>query len=764
MTPEALRDQARAEVRAGRFREALALYQRAAERMGPEPDQGAIGVLHEMGDLHLRLGEQEECARVWELAIDRYLAADFPLNAVAVARKAIRSLPDRPVFLLRLAGLLSDRALFAESRVLFEGYLEARRRGGGEEAQAVAMREVARAASRDVPFLLDLCGRLASMEGEDAVVPALRKAHQEQVEGGDWVAASRIADRLREIDPRIELPEETDDGLVDDSAGVLAWSEDPEPLEAVQWESGSAEPDPATDPGWEADGSWDEVESLTGPGDPGLDDAFAGGTDLFGPDGGLSMAFDSLESFGFEDPPAAADAFGPGDPSGAGADFGLGEPSGGAAGSGLDAASGWDPEWAGGGAGVDPTDLGDALAFGDLPDFSGSFEFDPDPAYPSSPSSPNPPPGPTIDLDQLRERAIRFPTDGVALLELGRALVRVGSRDEAWFVLERAHPILSATPSGTADAEDALRLLVSIEVGGVTQQLRRVEYSFRLRDSRMAIQSLLGLGRALGSVGERTRAIATFRKVLEMDPGHREALTGLVVLGVAWPFHEPSPTPSIEPGGSPGMPVPSTAPIPSLAPAPDMPVAGAPHPTEGAGPEPRASWTDRSDRPSAADPGAWIPEGARTRWKLGEEDWAHIGDDPDPLVETFRELVLGEWPPDDPRGLVDLATAFRSMGRERDAVLLAQRALRIDPLNLPAHELLGESLLAAGHPSAAVRVLERALGLGGVPDTMLAGIHYVLGLAHSELDDPLRARDAFERTYSVDAGFRDVEARLGALR
>jgi tetratricopeptide (TPR) repeat protein len=154
-----------------------------------------------------------------------------------------------------------------------------------------------------------------------------------------------------------------------------------------------------------------------------------------------------------------------------------------------------------------------------------------------------------------------------------------------------------------------------------------------------------------------------------------------------------------------------------------------------------------------------------TRWFVPAEEPS--GDDEADfakMLSQFKSKVAENLAGDDATAHYDLGTAYKEMGLLQEAIAEFQQSLRADPRNLGTFEMLGQCFLDGGQPEVAVRTLDRAMALPFDVEDDLLGIYYYTGRAHETMGNAGRAREFYEKVFSLDINFKDVTERLRALR
>jgi tetratricopeptide (TPR) repeat protein len=132
------------------------------------------------------------------------------------------------------------------------------------------------------------------------------------------------------------------------------------------------------------------------------------------------------------------------------------------------------------------------------------------------------------------------------------------------------------------------------------------------------------------------------------------------------------------------------------------------------------------------------------------------------MLEKFKEGVAANVDEGDFQSHYDLGIAYREMGLIDEAIAEFQKALRSTDDRVKTYEALGQCFLEKGHFPVAATLLTRALADGRRGDDTLIGVLYMLGTACEALGRHAEARSYYERVYSVDIRFRDVNDRLAA--
>lgn len=173
--------------------------------------------------------------------------------------------------------------------------------------------------------------------------------------------------------------------------------------------------------------------------------------------------------------------------------------------------------------------------------------------------------------------------------------------------------------------------------------------------------------------------------------------------------------------------------------------------------------TDRGsvmDRPMPSIPLPPEDRGAGPRPYSGVAGGSEAATDFEQLLSEFRAELHEKPARNDSSSRTELGARLKEMGRLDDAIRELQAAVREPSAPPLAFELLGEAFLEKGQARIAVRFLEKALGGLGQGDRDILGVLYQLGIAYESLNDLSKALICYERIFSVDIDYRDIQERI----
>lgn len=707
MKAEQLKEKARRHEQREEWQKALDLYRAALEQQ-QEDEPSDITLLNRVGDIETRLGQLEGAVEHYEMAIDLYLEAELPNNAIAICKKVLRNLPDRAQFFLRMGRIRADQGFLTDARQNFLTYAERMTAAGDIEAALNALVDFVALSPEDLEIRLGLAAQLESHDRTDEAVDQYREAYRRLVVTDRLEEADEIRAKVHELEPDAVLPD-VDSILAGETA-----EEEEEELVLETTQLGGAEyvdsVDAARLEDLEVSGEFgavslpEETEDVAGVGAASAEE----GLDSSG--SGMAADVEAFSEEGWDEAPPAESEAEDGTESLPTFDFDAAEEAE------VLPTFGFEEE---------EEEFSEPLpTFGFSEDEGEMEEEEPLPVL-------------EFESEEGEGEAEEKAEEAEEEVAVGEALE--GAFEDA--VLEAvddlfeepavavAPPDEPGPPHPTEDhaavaeggdldgAMEIVQRMIQSEPDEVTHYQRLVEYAFRKADNAVLVSAYMQLAGCLSRTGTPAKAKAVYQQVLALSPGHEGALAGI--------------------GEVDG-------------------VAAVPGPAEVTSSE------------EYVDLGSMIlgEEAEKTtRWKVTAE--APSGDDQADfakMLSQFKEKVSEHVAADDVSAHHDLGTAYMEMGLLDEAIGEFQAALRASPHHLPTHEVMGRAWMEAGKPEMAARSLRRALDSDFEIEDELIGIYYLMGRAMEELGNNDEALEFFEKVFSLDINFQDVTERLRALR
>ena len=136
----------------------------------------------------------------------------------------------------------------------------------------------------------------------------------------------------------------------------------------------------------------------------------------------------------------------------------------------------------------------------------------------------------------------------------------------------------------------------------------------------------------------------------------------------------------------------------------------------------------------------------------------------DGLLKEFQKGVREQLDEKDYETHYNLGIAYKEMELYDEAIEEFRLTAREPKRALECADLVGLCYLAKGQPEQAIQGMQAGLEIGGHPPEAYHSLRYDLGTAYEKLGDLGTALEQFEILQSEGAHFRDIQARLEALR
>ncbi len=726
------------------WQKAFDLY-RSALRIQDEDDPPDITLFNRLGDIQTRLGQINGAVEQYEKAIDLYLEAELPNNAIAICKKVLRNLPEGNIFFLRMGQIRAGQGFLTDARQNFLTYAEQQTAQGDNKSALNALIEFVELSPEDVEIRQSLASQLESHGRTEEAIQQYTEVYRQSILIDEDEEASRVSEKLEELAPDLVLPDaesiraevaaSDSDEMVLETTSLVSldlddWGEDGstgiEGIEGVEAELGGPEVGGGTGEAEEFEAEEETVASDPGPGEMETDEP--------GPPSDDEEEADGLPTFEFEPEHAVEDAevvpsFGFGEDEDAGVED-AGVEGAGVEGAGVEGADveGDDIEAYPLEADDDPLPLigfEDEVGEEDHEEAPRQAGFDQVDEVESEEEDALPLLG-MEDEDEVKAEPVDDHPIEAAHEDAAFEAARADQEELEGPDLETVELEAAVAPGSHQEAADQgdmglaierVQALIEVEPDNVEVHQRLVEYAFRTNDQEVLASAYMELAGCLARTGAPIKADAVYQQVLSLSPGHEGAAAGIQGLGDV-------------PGARPPAQVASSEEYVDLG---SMVL--------GDEAEQTTRWQVAAEAPSGDD----------------EADFAK-------MLGQFKDKVSEHVAADDVSAHHDLGTAYMEMGLFEEAVGEFQMALRASPGHLPTHEVMGRCWTEMGKPDMAVRALNRALRVPFEVEDELIGIYYLMGRAEEDLGNNAQALEFYEKVFSLDINFEDVTERLRALR
>ncbi len=206
MKVEELKEQARRHEQREEWQKAFDLYSTALGFQS-EDEAPDIALLNRVGDIQTRLGQIDGAVGRYERAIDLYMEAELPNNAIAICKKVLRNLPDRNVFFLRMGQIRASQGFLTDARQSFLEYAERQTAAGDVESALNALIEFVELSPEDVEIRRGLASQLEAHGRTEEAIQQYNEIYRLLVLLERGEDAEEISAKLKELDPETALPD-----------------------------------------------------------------------------------------------------------------------------------------------------------------------------------------------------------------------------------------------------------------------------------------------------------------------------------------------------------------------------------------------------------------------------------------------------------------------------------------------------------------------------------------------------------------------------
>ena len=207
---ELLKEQARSFEQDEQWGKALDLYNEAIDQLSDD-DTPDIALFNRSGDLATKIGRDAQALAFYERAVDYYMDAGLPNNAIAVCKKVMRNLPDRHGIHLKMGQIRAAQGFITDARTSFVTYAGKVQAAGDLDEAFRALIEFVNLAPDDHEICMMLAAQLEQNGRPDEAITQYIGAYRIMVRQGLDTLAEDVAAQIRKVDPDLDLDEAASD-------------------------------------------------------------------------------------------------------------------------------------------------------------------------------------------------------------------------------------------------------------------------------------------------------------------------------------------------------------------------------------------------------------------------------------------------------------------------------------------------------------------------------------------------------------------------
>jgi tetratricopeptide (TPR) repeat protein len=187
------------------FDKALVVYVKLLENFDQYAAELDVALFNRVGDLLLRQGNVADAVDYYEQAVDRYAESGFFNNAIALCNKILRHSPGRASVYYKLGKISAQKGFKNDAKHNFLEYADRMQKAGRTDEAFRALTEFADLCPDQDDIRLMLADQLAKANRKDDALEQLQILYSRYQSEGRSAEASAAADRMRAIDPHVQL-------------------------------------------------------------------------------------------------------------------------------------------------------------------------------------------------------------------------------------------------------------------------------------------------------------------------------------------------------------------------------------------------------------------------------------------------------------------------------------------------------------------------------------------------------------------------------
>ncbi len=183
------------------YEKALELYEQVLNGPRTGDEERDVPLYNRVGDIHYRIGNNEQAINYYEQAADLYAEGGFFNNAIALCNKILRYSPGRTIIYYKLGIISAKKGFNSDAKQNFLEYADRMQRVGKMDEAFRALKEFADLCPGQDDVRLMLAEQLARADRKEEALEQLEILNDTLESEGRTSEAAATVDRMKAIDP-----------------------------------------------------------------------------------------------------------------------------------------------------------------------------------------------------------------------------------------------------------------------------------------------------------------------------------------------------------------------------------------------------------------------------------------------------------------------------------------------------------------------------------------------------------------------------------
>jgi tetratricopeptide (TPR) repeat protein len=183
------------------FDKALEVYEQVLNTARPAEEERDVPLYNRVGDLHYRLGNNEQAIHYYEQAADLYAEGGFFNNAIALCNKILRYSPGRTVVYYKLGIISAKKGFASDAKQNFLEYADRMQKTNKMDEAFRALKEFADLCPGQDDIRLMLAEQLARADRKSEALEQLEILYDVLEADGRSAESNATLERMKSIDP-----------------------------------------------------------------------------------------------------------------------------------------------------------------------------------------------------------------------------------------------------------------------------------------------------------------------------------------------------------------------------------------------------------------------------------------------------------------------------------------------------------------------------------------------------------------------------------